>query len=749
MSRRSERDPRSGALLLSAMLGLAIVAAAAGTGRLLVGVGWLVQLAVAVSVVLVVPAIARAFRVHPVLPPVLGTLAAGGVLTAMFAPTQALLFVVPTPAAVAQARALAEGGFTSIAQQGLPAVADEGISFLLIGGVVVVTWAADLFAFSVRLPALAGLFPAALLAVPAIIDPSDVSWPSLIVTALAYAGVLAVSAAPSARAGRRAWAATALPSLATVTVVVVGAGLLAGSATGYTRTTAASGVSGALFNGSIDPVVALGNDLRRPNPVTVLRYSTDSELPVYLRVLTVSDFDGDDWAPSETEETAAIDTPIAPEGLSAGVPRDAEEVEVSIETLRSQWLPVPYPVASLSGVGDGWLQDVQDGSIRGDATTRAGDDYEVEALRLAPDPRQLLDAPAPQGQDRYLALPDDVPEVVRSTALEVTAEATTGYDRARALQTYFRSSAFRYSEQTPAEEGYDGDGVGVLAAFLETREGYCVHFASAMAVMARELGIPSRLAIGYQPGSVVPSAGSELTAYRVLSSDLHAWPELYFEGVGWLPFEPTPSRGAPASYTLPSATASTGPNVPGSAAGSAPDASSAPEAAPTPTAASPTPTAGAVGATGSATASPATLWLLLLLLLLVPWLLRVVRLRLRRSAARRGSIEAAWAELRPRPRPRHPRGDGRVAARAGGANRCRTRRPGAREPPRSAGAARAAPVRAGLGRCPGVGGGRGRGSRPPRLGRAGAPAARHCGSAVGAGPRSPARASEVRPMIAR
>lgn len=645
VSRRSERDSRSGSVLLTALLWLTLVAASAGAGRLFVGVGWLVQLAVAAAVVLAVPAVARALRAHPVVPPILGTLAAVGVLTAMFVPARALLFVVPTPGAVAQAKALAEGGFVSIAQQGLPAVADAGISFLLIGGVVVLTWAADLFAFSIRLPALTGLFPAALLAVPAVIDPSDVSWASLVVTAVAYAGVLAVSATPERRKGSRVAPATAVPSLAIVTVVVVGAGLLAGSATGYARTTASSGVSGALFNGAIDPVVALGSDLRRPNPVTVLRYATDSDLPVYLRVLTVSDFDGENWGPSDTEQTAAIDAPIPPEGLGEGVAREAEEVDVSIETLRSTWLPVPYPVSSLSGVGESWLQDVQDGSIRGEATTRAGDDYEVQALRLAPDPQQLVDAPAPTGVDRYLSLPDDVPEIVRSTALEVTVDAPTGYDRARALQSFFRSSEFRYSEQTPAEEGYDGDGVGVLAAFLDAREGYCVHFASAMAVMARELGIPSRLAIGYQPGSVVPSRGNDLTSYRVLSSDLHAWPELYFEGVGWLPFEPTPSRGAPASYTLPSATASTRPATPGSTPSAAPGASSAPAESGAASAATPTPTAGAIDDTATSAAPAVTLWVLLLLVLLVPWLLRVLQRTLRRRAARAGSSEAAWAEL--------------------------------------------------------------------------------------------------------
>lgn len=642
---RRDRDLRAGSPLLSALLWCALVAAASGIGRLLEGVGWLVQLALAVGIVLAVPAAARALRAHPVVPPLLATVTAVAVVTAMFVPSRALLFLVPTPSTIGDAQVLAQRGFASITEQGLPAIADEGITFLLVGGVVVLAWAADLFAFSVRLPAFAGLFPAVLLAVPAVIDPADVSWASLVLTAVAYAAVLAVTARPRRpRSGRVAFGA-AVPAVAVVGVVVVTAGLLAGSASGYVRTAASSGVSGTLFNGSIDPVVALGADLRRPDPVTVLRYSTDAELPVYLRVLTVSEFDGENWAPSETEETAAIEAPIAPDGLSEAVPRETEEVDVSVETLRSRWLPVPYPVASVTGAGEGWLQDVQDGSIRGDATTRAGDEYDVETLRLEPDPQQLLDAPPATGLERFLALPDDVPEIVAATAAEVTADEGNAYDRARALQAWFRSSEFRYSEDTPVEEGYDGDGVGVLEAFLTVREGYCTHFASAMAVMARQLGIPSRLAIGYQPGSVVPSAGEDLTSYQVLSSDLHAWPELFFEGVGWLRFEPTPSRGAPASYSLPSATTSTPSSTTGATASADPEDEAAPSATPTAS----TATASAAPDAAGAGSTPGTVgaigWFLLLPLLLVPWLIRALQRGLRRRRAGDGSVEAGWEEL--------------------------------------------------------------------------------------------------------
>jgi hypothetical protein len=93
----------------------------------------------------------------------------------------------------------------------------------------------------------------------------------------------------------------------------------------------------------------------------------------------------------------------------------------------------------------------------------------------------------------------------------------------------------------------------VLADFLAQKSGYCIHFASAMAVMARLEGIPSRIAVGYAPGhptgATVSIAGQgALREFEVDAHDAHAWPELYFQGVGWVPFEPTPSRGVVPSY---------------------------------------------------------------------------------------------------------------------------------------------------------------------------------------------------------
>ena len=136
-------------------------------------------------------------------------------------------------------------------------------------------------------------------------------------------------------------------------------------------------------------------------------------------------------------------------------------------------------------------------------------------------------------------MPRDIDPRVLAQAREVTTGQPTEYDQALALQTWLRDpTEFTYNQTVDASVG-DGNGSQAILAFLQTRQGYCVHFASTMAVMARQLGIPARVAVGFALGHTVQ--GKQVVGLH----ELHAWPELYFQGSGWVPFEPTP--GGPAS----------------------------------------------------------------------------------------------------------------------------------------------------------------------------------------------------------
>jgi transglutaminase-like putative cysteine protease len=163
------------------------------------------------------------------------------------------------------------------------------------------------------------------------------------------------------------------------------------------------------------------------------------------------------------------------------------------------------------------------------------DRYQV--LSLVPDVtgQQLAEVTAEYPQTLawvYRSLPDDLPQRIADLAREATAEADTPYERALALEAYLRTIPYDLRVAKPP------DGRDVVEYFLfELQRGYCDYFGSAMVVMARSVGIPARLAVGYAMGRHDAVEG----AYVVTALDAHAWPELYFPGYGWIPFEPTPA----------------------------------------------------------------------------------------------------------------------------------------------------------------------------------------------------------------
>jgi transglutaminase-like putative cysteine protease len=126
----------------------------------------------------------------------------------------------------------------------------------------------------------------------------------------------------------------------------------------------------------------------------------------------------------------------------------------------------------------------------------------------------------------------DVPARVRELAANIVAPATNPYDQAKLLEAYLRTLTYDLNVPPVAE---DRD---LVDAFLfDIQRGYCDYFASAFVVMARSVGLPARLAVGYASGREVAPG-----QWVVTEADAHSWPEVYFEGVGWIPFEPTPAQ---------------------------------------------------------------------------------------------------------------------------------------------------------------------------------------------------------------
>ena len=142
---------------------------------------------------------------------------------------------------------------------------------------------------------------------------------------------------------------------------------------------------------------------------------------------------------------------------------------------------------------------------------------------------------------RYMGLPESRDPRIAELAKEITSHARTTVERAAAIQAYL--SNYRYTLQLPSQRQKDP-----VAYFLfERKAGHCEYFASAMAVMLRELGIPSRLVTGFRGGE-----WNELTGnFIVRAKDAHTWVEVYFPGVGWYAFDPTPAGtiAAPTMWT--------------------------------------------------------------------------------------------------------------------------------------------------------------------------------------------------------
>ncbi len=632
---------------------------------LLAGVAWWFPPMLVVLIVLAAGVLARRLSGRVWSGAVASAVAYPLVLSLVFSPGTALLGVVPLPATVDAWHSLLVAGGASIAHQGVPAHADAGIVFILAvaaGGAAVL---AELLVHTVRAPALAAVPALVLLAGPVVILPGGSDALCFVLTAVAYLVVLhAGSRLPHARA------AVAGGGLA------LAIGLLVPYVLPDVQATPPSTGTGGGVEIGVNPIVDLGDDLRRGEATTAYTYRTTADQGLYFTLTTIEDLSGQQWGPEDPMVGAgtSVDRLDTPPGLTADVQAAPFTTSVSMGLLVGTWLPTPYPAQSITGLRGDWTADTRTLTVHTDDSSVRAQRYTVTSLDVQPTADQLraADPSVPSDLDPLVSVPRGMPDIIARTAREVTADATTNYDRAIALQSYFHSSLFTYSEDAPVTDGYDGTGVDVVARFLRERSGYCVHFASAMALMARSLGIPARVAVGFQPGTPQYSTNGRVLDYVVTTHDFHAWPELYFSGVGWVRFEPTPSRGFVPDYDTSVATGTTDPGVTGSA----------PQATATPQASAPTPSASdegvsaASGDTGMDMApvlETAVVVLVVLALLLTPALWRSARRRRRLALLRRagpGAVAAAWDEVResaidlgiPAPATETPRG---FAARVG------------------------------------------------------------------------------------
>ena len=625
---------------MSALLLLALALAISGLHSVLEDITWWFGAFGVMFVVFTVAAVARYYLKRRWTGTVAAVLAGLLVLTPFFAANTAALGFVPTGTTFVHFGNLIAAANDSIQRQSLPAFATTGIQFLIslaVGGIAV---AMDAVAIWLRAPALAGIPLLVVVVVPSFVLASLTDGFTFELTAIAYLLIVLSR-------GRRIQPAVAISAgvIAVIGALIVPAVLPPVALGGTTG----SGV-GVLAE-TINPIINLGADLRQSDATAALSYTTTSSTGEYLRLTTLDTFQGTQWEPAtpKLKPGNTVKSLGAPPGLTAAIKVGNVSTSIQVAEATGSWLPIPYPTQTISGLTGTWSWEDGTLSVRSDTTSMQGERYSVNSLDVQPTIQQLK-AAGSSSSNPLAKVPAGLDPIIAATARKVVGTAKIDFDKAVALQTWFRGGDFTYSTRAPATAGYDGSGLNVIVPFLKSKRGYCVHFATTMAVMARTLGIPSRIAVGFLPGKLTHHGKDKTAVYEVSSSNLHAWPELYFKGVGWVRFEPTPSKGFAPNF----------PSAPGQGTTILPTAGATDLATPEPTTAPVTapklPNQGDTtthATIQTSTTLPASSYgafgvIAVLLLVAAPAIIRITIRRRRIDRIRQGIDPAGWAwqELR-------------------------------------------------------------------------------------------------------
>ena len=291
-------------------------------------------------------------------------------------------------------------------------------------------------------------------------------------------------------------------------------------------------------NVTLAPLVSVRAQLidQSDNEVFVVQ----SSQPDYWRLTSLDSFNGTEWTASSST-SAALTLPTEPTA-------NALRQVVTIKALRGNWLPTAFAPIAVALDDNTVAFDPDSATLVSEDRLGKNDSYVVWSSATE------ADVSAPTSSE--LLVPRALRQRLSSLANQIVrdAGAVTATAKARALEAYFLDN-FTYDLNVAA-----GSSITDINSFLERGSGYCEQFAATFAAMARVLGIPSRVAIGYRIGT----HDAIENEYHVTGRDAHAWPELYISGSGWVRFEPTPAStsGSDAVSDTASAAAADAPTTP-------------------------------------------------------------------------------------------------------------------------------------------------------------------------------------------
>ncbi|WP_426595346.1 transglutaminase TgpA family protein [Cellulomonas sp. McL0617] len=523
---------------------------------------WFIVLVVA-AIVMGVRAVTRSWWA----PSLAGLVVSLAIILVRYGAAPGRVRVLPDTGSVDRTLATAREGITVINASLVPMQGVRSTELLVVTGALAVFLLADLLAIGVGAPALSGLAFATMW-IPAVVLGFPASGWALAWTALCYLLLLALSTAPAtahADQGRRA--SVAVFSSVGLIVATVVAGPVVASLPGWASVSLPTFGSGPVGPLQLSDDLDLRQSLGSRSGQVVMRYTVKAAAPAAgsaaptpapssssaalgavsaravgpLRAFTLASFDGSSWQRTDAPSLAPWDpaTLLTSDPGIVGTAPDPErgtlaDVAIDVAGLRERRLPIstfPRTVA----VDGSWQYDAARDEVVGRRSTYNGMQYamQVEIPNLTKADLQFANVGDPGDDGATLEVPktshsDDIAKKAR----ELTADATTPYQQAMDLQQFFHSTAnFTYDTHVAPSRSDDA-----VWDFLQSTHGYCVQFATSMTIMARMLGIPARVAVGFLPGDPDDSG-----TYIITGRQSHAWPELYFQNYGWVRFEPTPA----------------------------------------------------------------------------------------------------------------------------------------------------------------------------------------------------------------
>ena len=625
----------------STLLGaLAVLTSLTAIPPMVSGDSWLWPTIEVVTVIWLVGVGARLARLPAAVVVLLQLAAAAVALTALFT-TGGYGGVIPNAAAVADAGNLLDGAWKQIRTSVSPAASSTELAFLIALAVGLTALIVDMLIAVCRAPALVALPLLCMYSVPASIDLGMLPWQAFAGPAVLYALLLAVDGLSGRRTDSGAASATILSGIVLAAVAVVAALLVSSSVTSIgTAGRLPRGGNSAASGIGLAPFASLEGNLQQTDPVPLLKVTGMNE-PDYLRTIGLQKWTPDEGWSVDTLSNGDLPTePLLAPGVA--IPR---RVTVTSLGYRDQFLPIYDGTSSVAGLGGGWFYDAALESVHR-ADPVKPDPYEISVSTVRRGADQLRADTVTAGGT--LTETGDLANDVTTLTAQVTAGATTAFDKAEALRRWFTDPAngFTYSLNVPP-----GDSGDTLVDFLNNRTGFCEQYASAMAIMLRAAGVPARVAVGFTQGVQDPDG-----SYTISSNDAHAWVEVLFDKAGWVRFDPTPLGGgqggeqgfvdgAPTTEAAPSTSAA-------ATSGRAPSGGLNPDGEDIGGASAGSTAAAPLGA-DQPRVSTTVWWLLTIALLLAaaaagPTVVRKRRRMRRRSLAEAGGPDAAaavWSEV--------------------------------------------------------------------------------------------------------